>query len=377
MDFDEFIEFVFSWGNPVIYIILFSFLILVSVFVILKFVIIPYQKRQFEERYKLEQKNKELMSLLAELDPDPILRVNEEGAITQFNKAANDTLLTESENNLSSIIKSIEIDWTELINSNKTVRTLDTINDKHYVVDIKGIKDLSTAQIYFHDITDRIRYENEIEEYKNRLRILSDFLDTQQEEVRDRVSAILHDDIGQQLFSLRMLIDKNRDGISEYEKVIEQFDSTYEAVRELSHEIKPVRLKDRTITVALDQIIRNFNDSCSIAGNFSCSSSEIELANRLKTCVFRVVQESIVNIIKHSGATEYFVHLKANGDKVSLVISDNGKGMKENEVDRESYFKTGIGLFNMKERVEYLNGEIKIETSPNNGFTIFVNLPMI
>ncbi len=374
---DELKDYIFSWNNPLIYIVLTSVLILIAVFVVIKFVIIPYQQKQFEEKSKLERKNKELMSLFAELDPDPIIRVNAEGLIKQFNQAATDHFSIKQEANVRDVLSNLNIDWEQFIETNKINRSLELVGNKYYVVDVKGIKDLNTAQIYFHDITDRIKYEKEIEEYKNRLRILSDYLDTQQEEVRDRVSAILHDDIGQQLFSLRLMIENNKKNIPEHEKILEQFDSTYETVRGLSHELKPVRLKERTIVMALGQMIRQFNDNSSIEGKFSSSSPDIELGNRLKTCVFRVVQEALINIVKHSKATEYFVHLKNAGDKVNLVISDNGVGMVEKDIQNESYFKTGIGLFNMKERVEYLNGEIKIDTSPNNGFTIHVNLPMI
>ena len=236
------------------------------------------------------------------------------------------------------------------------------------------------AQIYFHNITDRILYEREIENYKNRLKVLSEYLDTQQEELKERVSRILHDDVGQRIFSLKLLTQKYETSFGDqktYNKILEEFDTAYQELRELSHELKPLKMNELGIVSALRDLVDSYNSSTDVEGSFFASQDNFNLNNKVKNCLFRVAQESIINIIKHSRADEYLINLNFKNDQVKMMISDNGIGAKNDNLKKTNYFNTGIGLFNIKERVEYLEGEVKIETAPDEGFTLIVILPII
>lgn len=322
------------------------------------------------------------MALFAELDPDPLIRVDTEGKITQINESACRELNVNIDSNasLKELFPELNIDFNELINSKIITRKNLEWNNKFYIVDIKGVDWLAMAQIYFHDITDRVVYEQEIENYKNRLKVLSEHLDNQQEELKERISKILHDDVGQRIFSLKLLTQKYESCFGNkntYDKILCEFDTAYRELRALSHELKPVKINEFGIVSALRDLVENYNNSTKIEGSFIASENKYNLSNKVKTCLFRVAQEAIINIIKHSKATEYFINLDSKENRVKMLISDNGIGVKAKEIKTGNYFNTGIGLFNIKERVEYLEGEVKIETAEGEGFTLIVILPVI
>ena len=87
--------------------------------------------------------------------------------------------------------------------------------------------------------------------------------------------------------------------------------------------------------------------------------------------VFRIVQESLNNIIKHSGASKASITVKKNDDRIELLIEDNGKGIKEN------YNRTGSGLTGMKERAFMLGGKLEITPRPGGGTKVYLEIPVM
>ena len=378
----EISDYILDLNNPVIYVILFNGLLFLITILVFKTVYLPIKKKHLIEKYELERRNEELMALFAELDPDPLIRVDSNGIITQINESATKefSLTINTNTQFKSAFPELDIDFNQLITSKVITRRALDRNNRHYLVDIKGVDWLSMAQIYFHNITERVLYEREIENYKNRLKVLSEYLDSQQEELKERVSRILHDDVGQRIFSLKLLTQKYESCFGDqktYNKILDEFDTAYQELRELSHELKPLKMNELGIVSALRDLVESYNSSTNIEGSLFASEDNFDLSNKLKNCLFRVAQEAIINIIKHSKADEYLINLNFKNDQVKMIISDNGIGAKNDSLKKVNYFNTGIGLFNIKERVEYLEGEVKIETSPKEGFTLIVILPII
>ena len=378
----EFHDYIFNWSNPVIYIIVFWAILMLITFVIIKFIVLPNQKKHIEDKIELKRKNQTLLALMAELDPDPIMRVNQDGFIAMSNKSAHEQFSLD-ENvrvHFADIVEGFELDWRKFIKSNETMRTSYQFSDRHYLIDLKGIDELNVAQVYFHDITDRVLYENEVDNYKNRLRVLSEHLDTQLEEVRETVSQTLHDDISQQIFALKLQLQRDENKLHDVihlSDYLEQLNKIYNSIRTLSHDLKPVQSTNLSLIQSLNDLVYHFNEISQIKGEIMCADEEIELSNRLRTCIFRVCQEAITNILKHSEATKYILQISVWEKEIRVIISDNGKGMMKEKIATLQHFKSGIGLFNMKERVEYLNGRIQIDSVQNEGFTIYVTLPKV
>jgi signal transduction histidine kinase len=103
----------------------------------------------------------------------------------------------------------------------------------------------------------------------------------------------------------------------------------------------------------------------------------IKLNKDLELCIYRVVQESLNNIIKHSKAKGFTVNLQAENGSVQLGISDDGIGFEPSIMLNDKYISNGLGIVNMQERIERLNGAFHIDSTMNNGTLIFAEFPLI
>ena len=101
------------------------------------------------------------------------------------------------------------------------------------------------------------------------------------------------------------------------------------------------------------------------------------LEPKIENNLYRIVQEAVNNAIKYSEASEIKILLSHNSKYLHLEIKDDGKGFDYEKLDKNGYFNaTGHGIFNIKERVNFINGHFQLETSPNNGTSISIDLPL-
>jgi signal transduction histidine kinase len=197
-----------------------------------------------------------------------------------------------------------------------------------------------------------------------------------QEEERKRIAKDLHDGIGQQLSGVKMAFQKlskrlqgvlpEREGeIRQLTKVISE---TADEVRSISHQMMPRALLELGLVEALEDMLSKSLAINNIRYDFEHHGIEQRLSEQKEVSLYRISQELINNIIKHSEATQVNVHLFKNKDKIILIIEDNGKGM--GEVDSE-----GHGLMNIKSRLNTLNGEVNLEPSPFSGTLATIRIP--
>lgn len=199
-----------------------------------------------------------------------------------------------------------------------------------------------------------------------------------QEEERQRIAKDLHDGIGQQLSGLKMawqalhnkLSEKVPDEITTIESLTKTLDDAASDVRTISHQMMPRVLKEMGLIPALEDILEKGLGSSNIKYGFEHFGLEDRLAARIEISLFRICQELINNIIKHSGATEVSLQLFKNQNKLVLIVEDNGVGF-----DRGKH-NEGIGLINIKSRLNTINGEVNYEPSPNTGAVATIRIPV-
>lgn len=193
---------------------------------------------------------------------------------------------------------------------------------------------------------------------------------------RKRVAAELHDHLGGTLASLNWYlygIDKKVLSPEEqkiYDSVHQMVGAAYREVRSLSHNLMPAELEEHGLTMALHRLINKLNENKNIAFTFNLKGMEKRLNNKIEFELYSIVLELTNNIIKHSGASEAKVDLAENAKTIVLVVSDNGNGMVE--PDRQ-----GVGLRNIKGRVESLHGKIHIHSEENNGMRVEIEIPKV
>ena len=197
-----------------------------------------------------------------------------------------------------------------------------------------------------------------------------------QEGERKRIAGELHDSLGQNLMiiynEIQQFFQKNKSVPKDLENLAPDVKETIEEVREIARNLHPYQIDQLGLTKAVKSIIKKLSNSTKI--NFD---SNIEFIDNLLPSeqwihIYRIVQEALTNIIKHSGATEVIIELKKEGENIFMLIKDNGVGIK-------SIFektKNGFGLENLKERARLLDAKLEISSSNLQGVKVEITIPV-
>ena len=226
------------------------------------------------------------------------------------------------------------------------------------------------------DITERKKLQDELAAQTiARQKVVTEATIMAQEKERAEIGRELHDNINQILTTTKMYLDMaiSEKDISEelMVKSHENISSAIEEIRSLSKSLVPPSLGDIGIKEAILEMLDNLNISQKI--NFKLKTTGVTKSNIpgiVQLMVFRIVQEQISNIIKHSKATEAEIKLVAAKNSLNLTISDNGVGF-----DTKKRMK-GIGLMNITSRAEVQNGHVDINSSPGHGCTLKISIPL-
>ncbi|HEY3403174.1 MAG TPA: type IV pili methyl-accepting chemotaxis transducer N-terminal domain-containing protein [Ohtaekwangia sp.] len=205
-----------------------------------------------------------------------------------------------------------------------------------------------------------------------------------QEEERKRLAMDIHDGIGQMLTSLKFQIEsidlaKNTDAVSSKLSEIQQLiTQVIKEVRRVTFNLKPTVLGDFGLQAALNVFIKEIGKLTDIELIYRMEGdNSVRLSQKMENNIFRILQEAINNAIKYSGATRIEVLLKQSDTDLVISVQDNGNGFDEELVEARSMnIESGRGFFNMYERTEYINGHLDIKSSPGNGTTVVLSVPV-
>jgi PAS domain S-box-containing protein len=222
------------------------------------------------------------------------------------------------------------------------------------------------------DVTERRRAEVTV-------RRLSAAMNKIQEEERRRIAREVHDELGQLLTSLRLDLGLMRRELcrvpaavleARIATMVDLVDLTIATVRRVARELRPAVLDDFGLRAALEQEMTTFAERTGIDVKISIRHDEL-IDSDHATALYRIVQESLTNVARHSGATRVFVRVDAREGRVEAELRDNGRGITEAEVNNIST----LGLLGVRERAYALGGEAIIEAVPGEGTRVFVSLP--
>jgi two-component system NarL family sensor kinase len=200
-----------------------------------------------------------------------------------------------------------------------------------------------------------------------------------EEKERRRIASDLHDGVGQ-LFSavklnLSSLLERvsfnNTDEKALADKTLDMVDESCKEVRTIAHQMMPNILLKTGLATAIEDFIGKI-DSRHLKINLATYNMDSRLDSSIETVLYRVVQECVNNVIKHSQATLLDINLARETDNISVTIEDNGKGF--NTADKSKF--DGIGLKNIITRVEYLQGTVDISSDMNKGTLIAIYIPL-
>jgi signal transduction histidine kinase len=204
-----------------------------------------------------------------------------------------------------------------------------------------------------------------------------------QEEERRRISRELHDEMGQELTSLlfRLQVLEKLSESQQCSDIVTGLKKTaanmISSIHDLALELRPTILDDLGLAPALAQYAKICPDHLGITVDFSVIGAEASrLTREVETTLYRVVQESLTNVARHSGAHKASVLLKFNEKNIVAIIEDNGVGFDLKDIKTAQVKLNRLGLYGMEERVSLVGGTLTIESKPGEGTILYVEIPM-
>ncbi|HEY8387374.1 MAG TPA: sensor histidine kinase [Parasegetibacter sp.] len=200
-----------------------------------------------------------------------------------------------------------------------------------------------------------------------------------EENERKRIASDLHDGVGQMMSAVRMnlsameqhLTFRSDEQRAKYEKVVALVDESCREVRAVSHNMMPNALLKSGLASAVREFIEKIDHSVLKVDLYSEGLNE-RIDSNIETVLYRVIQECVNNVIKHSGANHLDISLVRDEHGISATIEDNGKGF---DITDAGKFE-GIGMKNIRSRVEYLKGTVEFDSRPGNGTLIAIHVPI-
>lgn len=321
---------------------------------------------------------------------DHIWILDKNGTIIQSNKSSEDVFCFTCENAIGKKCYEIMHDaktylkncpFTAMSNSRKREVSEHVKNGKVYSVTVDPIFDEKGE--YFgavHIMSDITK----LKKAEIQLRDFTKHLQNAREEERTTLSRTLHDNFGQQLTGLKMEISTfekkigNLFDIKIHPEISEKFksmksmlDDSIALTSRISMDLRPNVLDMLGLIPAIEWLSRDFMEKSELKINVENNAQTMKLNPAFSTEVFRIIQEALINIVRHAEATEVNIKIKSDQDTYEISVSDNGRGIKEDE--KKSPYS--LGLMGMRERAIIFKGEIEIKGVKNKGTKLTIKIP--
>ncbi len=384
MSLNDLIKSLFDPANPIYLSIIIVVGLFSLIFFLYKYLINPSISEYKKEKENIELKSSKVMALFAQLDPDPLIRIDSTGTIIETNKAAQQVLSTPDlkGKKINDVLPFINFLPGNDLKENYSKLLTHKIDNKFFSVLYRSEPSLDIAHIYFHDITEIKTFQEKLIESQNKLRDLSDHLQDLIEQERQRVARGLHDGIGQSLSMLRIKLlrlsetDINPTQRKNYQGIVDTLEDTILELKNISYDLKPRMLEEMGLGFALKYLVDKVVNETGLVAEVNVIGGESRLESKLEIYLYRIVQEAITNILKYSHATNFSIQLVISMQFLRLIISDNGNGFDVEEVNSRKKSLHGLGLINMRERVESYKGQLKIDSSAETGTMIVIEIPL-
>jgi len=228
--------------------------------------------------------------------------------------------------------------------------------------------------------------DEELRNSRQQLRDLAARLDSIREKERAWISREIHDELGQLFTSIKYELSLLRKRISKQEdrpeaktdieerlkSMSELVDVAIKTVQKVATELRPGILDDLGLMAAIEWQASDFQQRTGITCRLHSDLNVIQLDREQATAVFRIFQEILTNITRHSGATQVQIEIKEKAGHLYLAVKDNGRGIRNEEIASPK----SLGILGMRERVLLLNGEIDIHRGPQKGTQVHLKIPL-
>ena len=195
-----------------------------------------------------------------------------------------------------------------------------------------------------------------------------------EEREKQRIAALLHDDLQQLLAAARFMLQSPSNSDADRDEVQRLLEESIRKSRHLSHELSPAVLHRSGLKAALEGLFLRMREQFGLTIQLDTLTGRQVRSTPLKVFIFRAVKELLFNVVKHSGATSARVQLSATPDEFVVTVSDTGRGFDTSILDRYTPHP-GLGLLSLRERASYVGGRLTIESTPGQGSRLILRVP--
>lgn len=232
------------------------------------------------------------------------------------------------------------------------------------------------------DVTEKIRAEQQLQRHQKKLKALASELLLSEEQERRKISIDVHDRISQSLVMTKMKIEKLHEQLVQPERkelsqeILEEINKTIQDTRDLTFDLNSPVLEEFGFEAAIsDWMIENVQRKNGIKCILESDNSITRFDKDIEIMLFRSVRELFLNVIKHAQAKMVKFSVRNIGESIEIIVQDDGKGFNYNAVHNRGNSRA-LGLFSIKERLEYLQGRLEIGSENNVGSKIKIVLPV-
>ncbi len=217
----------------------------------------------------------------------------------------------------------------------------------------------------------------QLQESNHRLRLLAAHVEQVREEERRAIARDVHDDLGQTLTAMNLelaamlRVEPGIDLRPRLQGLKEQVDLAIGTVQRIISDMRPPVLDELGLEAALSELVRRMQARGDFACVFSCALAEEPLPSSVATCLYRVTQEALTNVLRHAGASKVLVTLRRRSGWCQLQVRDNGRGVREDQIAAADSY----GLMGMRERVAQCGGSFSISPRVGGGTIVEAELP--
>jgi len=255
----------------------------------------------------------------------------------------------------------------------------------HYRIISSPLKDkdgrVTSAIEMVDDITERRHSEEKILEYQNQLKSLASQLITSEERNRQDFAAFLHDQIGQSLCTLKIKLEmlQQSESLQESRTLSSEMLSTtarlIENTRSMTYELNPPVLHELGLGAGLEWLAEQMYKREGVIVQFEDDGQPRSLEKEINILLFNAVRELLINVAKHARADNVKISLQSDQADVRICVEDNGIGFNAPETGLPASKSNSFGLFSIKERLNYVDGNLEIKTAPGKGTRITLRIP--
>lgn len=225
------------------------------------------------------------------------------------------------------------------------------------------------------EITGRKRTEQELDHYVKQLRIMASELMLAEARERQRLAQQLHDGVGHALFRARMTLDELSIAEPKVKDIAAILEEMGKMINTMMLELSPIVLHKLGLRHAVRSLAANLKERYHLVIEIDDDGRDIIITERMAVVLFRSIHELLINIAKHAKTKTARVSLRKIGSRLQVQIEDRGRGFDLS--DPSCNVESGhLGLFSLRERLEYLGGTINMRSAPGQGTSVTLNAPL-